>query len=168
MQISNGVKFLKRSKGFEILTKSPAQTKKLGKILAEEFLKTATKKALVLGLIGDLGGGKTTFLQGFAKGLGIKKRILSPSFVIMKKFKIPNSEFQILNSKFFYHIDCYRIENAKEILNLGFKKILFNPQNIVTIEWADRVRKILPKETLILRFEFVDQKTRKITIENLK
>jgi len=155
------VKLFKKNKRLKILTKSPAQTKKLGKILAGEFLKNPRKEALVLALIGDLGGGKTTFLQGFAKGLGIKEKILSPTFVIMKKFKIQNSKFKI-----FYHIDCYRIEKPKEILNLGFKEIISDPGNIVTIEWADRITRILPKDTKILKFKFVDRKTRKITIKN--
>ena len=132
------------------LTTTPRQTKKLGEILAKEVLKTKLKKgALIIGLEGDLGGGKTTFLQGFAKGLGIKEKILSPTFVIIKKFRIQNSEFRIQS---LYHIDCYRIENPKEILDLGFKEIISNSKNIVTIEWAERIQKILPKETIILKF----------------
>jgi len=165
------VKFFKKNKRFEILTRSPAQTKKLGKILAGEFLKISRKKALVLGLIGDLGGGKTTFLQGFAKGLEIKEKILSPSFVIMKKFKIPKKKTVhrlLFTVHWLYHIDCYRIEKPKEILNLGFKEIISDPRNIVTVEWADRITKILPKDTKILKFKFVDRKTRKITICNKK
>ena len=116
-------------------------------------------KALIFGLEGDLGGGKTTFLQGFAKGLGIKQRITSPTFIIFRKFKIKDSRF-----KNFYHIDCYRISKPKEILDLGFKEIISNSKNIVTIEWAERIQKILPRETIIIKFEFIDQKTRKITI----
>ena len=134
------------------LTTTPRQTQKLGEILAKEVLKTKLKKeALTLGLEGDLGGGKTTFLQGFAKGLGIKEKILSPTFVILKKFKIQNSKF-----KNFYHIDCYRIEKPREILDLGFKEIVSNPQNIITVEWADRIRKILPKKVIIIKFELLN------------
>jgi len=148
------------------LTTAPRQTKRLGEILAKEVLKTKLKKgALIIGLKGDLGGGKTTFLQGFAKGLGIKEKILSPTFVILKKFSISKERraggVQFSN---FYHIDCYRVEKPKEILDLGFKEIISNPENIVTIEWADRIDKILPEKTIIVNFEFVDQKTRKITI----
>lgn len=158
----------------EIFTTSPGQTKKLGKILAKEiwhFL--SSKKALVLGLEGDLGGGKTTFLQGLAKGLGIREKILSPTFVIMRKFPISNGarqsgrvagglEPQFLN---FYHIDCYRIEKSKEILDLGFKEIISNPKNIVAIEWADRIQKILPGDTIIFKFSLVAKKKRKIMIK---
>ncbi len=137
------------------LTTSPAQTKKLGEKLAEEILKKRLKKtAFVIGLRGELGGGKTTFLQGFAKGLGIKEKILSPTFVIMKKFKASKGEF--------YHFDCYRVSKAKELLDLGFKEIISNPENIVVIEWADRIKKIMPEDSVWIKFDFIDEKTRKI------
>ncbi len=143
-------------------TLKPAQTKKLGEILGREVLKaTPPKRALMIGLKGDLGGGKTTFLQGFAKGLGIKQRILSPTFVIMKKFDIKH---QTSKFKRLYHIDCYRIFKPQEILNLGFNQIVFSPENIVAVEWADRIFKILPRGTIILKFEFINEKTRGITI----
>ena len=142
------------------LTTVPWQTKKLGEILAKEVIKTKpSKRALVIGLEGDLGGGKTTFLQGFSKGLGIKQKITSPTFVIMRRYKIQNTGYKIQN---FYHIDYYRIEKPKEILDLGFKEIISNPKNIVAVEWADRIRKILPKKVIIIKFEFVDKTTRKI------
>jgi len=145
----------------EYLTKRAEETTKLGEKLAKKILKTKKESAFVLGLVGELGGGKTTFLQGFAKGLGVREKILSPTFVIMKKFSIFNLQFSN-----FYHIDCYRIEKSKEILNLGFKEIISSPQNIVAIEWAEKIRKILPKDALIIEFEFISKQERKITIEN--
>lgn len=146
------------------LTGSTAQTKKLGGKLGREILRRKPKeKGLVVGLIGELGGGKTTFLQGFAKSLGIKKKILSPTFVIMKKFKIPKRE----NFYWFYHIDCYRLQKPKELLDLGFKEIISNPKNIVAIEWAEKIKKTLPKDALILKFKFVDEKTRKIALSSV-
>ncbi len=145
---------------FQYLTANRFQTKKLGEILAKEILRTKIKKtAFVIGLEGDLGGGKTTFLQGFAKGLGVKEKILSPTFVILKRLKVQDGRF-----KDFYHIDCYRIQKPKEILDLGFKEIISNPKNIVAIEWADRIGKILPKNSIILKFEFIGQNKRKIII----
>lgn len=144
------------------LTKNSQETKKVGRILAQEILKKrrSQDQAIVLGLIGDLGGGKTTFLQGFAKGLGIQNRITSPTFVIMKRFRI--SRFIFHN---FYHFDCYRVKEPKELLDLDFEKIISIPQNIVAVEWADRVRDILPRDALILEFEFIDEKTRKIVLK---
>ena len=83
------------------ITKSYKQTQKLGENFAKEILKSPVNKgAIVLGLQGNLGGGKTTFLQGFAKGLNIKEKILSPTFVILKRFKITKSQ---TNSKFKIH-----------------------------------------------------------------
>jgi len=156
------------------LTNSPSQTKKLGEILAKEILsrpqlrdrikKPSLKgKAFVIGLRGDLGGGKTTFLKGFAKGLGIKEKILSPTFIIIRRLKINNLTMKQFTN--FYHIDCYRVQNSKEILDLGFKEIISNPKNIVAIEWAEHIRKILPRDVLILKFEFIKQNTRKIILE---
>jgi len=143
------------------LSKTSAQTKKIGECFAKKIRKTLFQnKALVIALQGDLGGGKTTFLQGFAKGLEIKEKILSPTFILIRKFEIQNSKFEN-----FYHIDCYRVEKPKEILDLGFKEIISNPQNIVAVEWADRIKKIIPKKTTWINFEFINKKTRKLLIK---
>jgi tRNA threonylcarbamoyladenosine biosynthesis protein TsaE len=154
------------------LTNSPAQTKKLGEILAREILTSSKKhggerkRALIIALVGNLGGGKTTFLQGFARGLRIKQKILSPTFIIMRKFKIDLSASRsVPKFKYFYHIDCYRIQKQKEILVLGLKKIVQRPQNIIAIEWADRIKEILPKDSLRLKFEFVNERARKIMLK---
>lgn len=139
------------------LTISPGQTQELGMALAREILKNNSRRAAIIALEGNLGGGKTTFLQGFAKGLGIKEKIISPTFVIQKRFKILNSRF-----KNFYHLDCYRIQKPEELLELGFKDIVSDPQNIIALEWADRIKKVLPKNMLWLRFEFINKNTRRI------
>jgi len=154
-------------------TNSPSRTKKIGESFAKNILKrNLAKRAVIFGLIGDLGGGKTTFLQGLARGLGIKQAITSPTFVIMRKLKIPQSGKSSLrygqNHKFknFYHFDCYRIQKPTEMLTLGFKGIISDPQNIVALEWADKIRKMLHKDSLMLEFEFVDKNTRKIIIRD--
>jgi len=142
------------------LTISPRQTQKLGENLAKKILRRRlTKTAFVVGLRGDLGGGKTTFLQGFAKGLRVKEKILSPTFNIFRRFQISSLRFQN-----FYHIDCYRIQKQKEILDLGFKEIVSNPRNIVAIEWAERIKKIIPKKTIWVNFKFVGKKRRRIFV----
>jgi len=145
------------------LSKSPTQTSELGKTLAKEILKTKTKKGLIIGLEGDLGGGKTTFLQGLAKGLEIKERILSPTFVILRRFKIKSPRFKNL-----YHIDCYRIRKPREILDLEFEDVISNPQHIVVIEWSDKIKKFLPKSSLILKFQFVNKNSREIWLTKRK
>jgi len=137
-------------------TRNQGETNRLAKILAQEIIKKPlkNKKALVIGLEGELGSGKTTFVKAFAKGLGIKKRLTSPTFVLMKNYKN------------FYHIDCYRIKSYKNILDLDFKEIIFNPKNIIIIEWAERVKKILPKDTLWIKFKILSEKERHVIISN--
>ena len=117
------------------------------------------KKAVVVGLVGELGSGKTVFAKGFAKGLGIKEIITSPTFVLLKKFKIKNLKF-----KNFVHIDAYRVEKVKELLDLGFKGLISDPKNVILIEWADRVKSILPKNYIQIKFKHIDKNRRKIWI----
>ena len=136
-------------------TKDLKETQKVGREFAR-YLSSRRKRgsvAVVLGLSGNLGGGKTTFLQGFAKGIGIKEKILSPTFVIMKKFKN------------FYHIDCYRLKNSKDILDLGWKEIIENPENIIAVEWPEKVKTLLPKDTILIKFKFINQDTREINFK---
>jgi len=138
----------------EISIQSGKEMQKIGMILAKEILFEKNRKALVIGLEGDLGSGKTTFVQGLAKGLGIKDKVTSPTFVIMKEYD------------FLYHIDCYRIK-SKDLLELDFKEIINQTNNIIVIEWAERVKKILPKNTIWMKFEYIDENKRKITYEKL-
>jgi len=130
------------------------ETNRLAKILAQEIVKKSLKNktVLIIGLEGELGSGKTTFIKAFAKGLGIKKRLTSPTFVLIKKYRN------------FYHIDCYRIKSYKDILALDFEEIISNPKNIVIIEWAEKIKKILPKNTIWLKFKIVSNKERIINI----
>ncbi len=143
-------------------TTSYKQTQKLGEKTAKEFLNAMLgKKALVIGLKGNLGGGKTTFLQGFAKGLGVKEKILSPTFVIMKRFGIKNKIF-----KNFYHFDCYRFDKPEDILELDFEEIISNPENIVAIEWPEKVKRVLPKNIIFIDFRFIDKNKREINFKS--
>jgi len=131
-------------------TDSSKETQKIAAGLAKKFLRAKTKRknALVFALMGELGSGKTTFVQGFLRGLGIKKKITSPTFVIAKNYKLKTK-----NYKQAYHIDCYRIKKADELLKLGLREVLENPQNIVLIEWAKKIKKILPKNFVWLKFK---------------
>lgn len=139
---------------YSIISTSPAQTQKIAKLLAKEL-----KGDEVICLTGDLGGGKTTFVQGLAKGLGIKEKITSPSFVLIKRYKIGTKG----KIKWFYHIDCYRLSNSQEILDLGFEEILSQKGVVVAIEWADRIKSILPKNKLNVKFEYISKNERKIS-----
>ena len=137
----------------EIITKSDKETQKLAGEMAQGMLKREDKGSLIIGLEGDLGSGKTTFIQGIAQGLGIKDKITSPTFVIMKKYPWEKGEF--------FHIDCYRIE-SEDLLELDFKEIVNQPGNIVMIEWAERVRDILPDNVVWMKFEHLGEDKRRI------
>ena len=143
------------------LFKSAAATKKFAAQLAKKIISNKSnfqrRTATIVALVGDLGAGKTTFVQGFARALGIKGRVISPTFLIFRVYRIPDlKSSRILRPasyiQRFYHVDAYRLHSPKEILALGFKKILANPENIVLIEWADKIKKILQKNTLWINF----------------
>ena len=141
-------------------TTSAEQTKKLGEEMGEEILAMRkSSHAVVLGLEGELGSGKTTFVQGLAKGLGIKERVLSPTFLVIKEFELHHTKKTML-----YHIDCYRLQSPQELLDLGFKSILANPKHVVVIEWADKVAEILPKDTKWMRLSVIDENTRELDV----
>ncbi|MEK7162357.1 MAG: tRNA (adenosine(37)-N6)-threonylcarbamoyltransferase complex ATPase subunit type 1 TsaE [Patescibacteria group bacterium] len=131
----------------KVITYSPLETKKLGELLAKEVLKTKNGNAVVVALEGNLGGGKTTFIQGFAEGLKLKNKITSPTFLIFRHYKL-----QTIRYKHFFHMDAYRIKKLSELEPLGFKKILSLPRSIVLIEWGERIKKALPKKTRWLEF----------------
>jgi tRNA threonylcarbamoyladenosine biosynthesis protein TsaE len=142
----------------QFLTEDYLETQDIGMALAETI--EVQDKAIVFGLKGDLGAGKTTFLQGFAKGLGIKEKVISPTFVIMNRFDIKKGKF-----KNFYHLDCYRIERAKEMENLGFEEIISDPKNIVCIEWPEKIKKILPPDLISISFNILEGDKREIIID---
>ncbi|MFA5878484.1 MAG: tRNA (adenosine(37)-N6)-threonylcarbamoyltransferase complex ATPase subunit type 1 TsaE [Candidatus Staskawiczbacteria bacterium] len=148
-------------KGKKYFTNSARQTQELGRDFAKKIKDNPLGKgAFVFGLSGDLGSGKTTFLQGFAEGLGVKEKILSPTFVIFKKFKINGKTV----FKDFYHIDCYRLSSGKDLLELRFKDMISDPKNIIAIEWPEIIEKILPKKTGIIKFKFVGEKKRAVVL----
>lgn len=131
---------------------SSAETKRFGKKLAESFAerksrRARSKHALVIALMGELGSGKTTFVQGFLLGFGVRSGGSSPTFILIKRYAVRHKLFADI-----YHVDAYRIRKPKEFLALGFRKILDDKKNIVLVEWAERVKKILPKKIIELRF----------------
>jgi tRNA threonylcarbamoyladenosine biosynthesis protein TsaE len=151
------------------LSKNASQTQKLaGKIAADLVIARGRKNAMVLALEGELGGGKTTFVQGLAKALGVKEKITSPTFVILKRFKIhdlsPSTSLRV-KFKNFYHIDCYRLNKPEELVELDFKKIIERPENLVVIEWAEKVKSLIPKEAVWVGFEWLSENERKIIIK---
>lgn len=122
-----------------------AQMERLGARVARQL---AGKRAplgthaKVVALVGDLGAGKTTFTQGFLRALGVKRRIISPTFLIIRPYALRSTFYDHA-----FHIDCYRLNNSRELFSLGFKEILKNPEHIVLIEWPELIKKYLPRDT---------------------
>ena len=142
------------------VTKNPKETQKIAEVFAREILSAKPESAIVIGLEGDLGAGKTTFTKGFAKGLGIKEEMKSPTFILMRIFQIPRSN----NQKHFLHFDAYRIDDAKEFAALGFKGLLKNKNNILLVEWSDRIKKLLPKNYFRFVFKHGEKNIREIKL----
>lgn len=141
------------------LSKSPIETRKIASTLIKKLTTKRNSQTVVIALEGELGAGKTTFVKGVARELGIKKNITSPTFVIMKKLEINNLKFESL-----FHIDAYRLKDHRGLISLGIKEILADPKNIVLIEWSDRVKKILPKKHIKIHLDHINTDERKIEI----
>jgi tRNA threonylcarbamoyladenosine biosynthesis protein TsaE len=95
---------------------------------------------VVFALSGELGTGKTAFVQGFLSGLGIRRRAISPTFILIRRFGRV------------YHMDAYRIKSPEEFAKLGWANILSDPRNIVLLEWADKVKRLVPKDAVWIKF----------------
>ncbi len=133
------------------------ELKKFAQIVAKTL-----KGGEILALSGELGAGKTTFTKFLLKELGIKSRIVSPTFVLMVPY--------VHKKTTYYHLDLYRTSSFKEIAALGLEELWGLKDNVFIIEWAERIKKHLPKNTIYLKFEVFSLKNteRKITIKNAK
>lgn len=133
-------------------------------------LKVSKNGATVVLLEGDLGSGKTTFVQALARELGIKNHITSPTFVLMKKYKIPRKgisscvalakQSQVKN---LIHIDAYRLNSGQDLLNLGWGELVSNPSNLIVVEWPEKVSDLWDGSEQKINFKFIDEKTRKMS-----
>lgn len=133
------------------ITNSFEETKFLGRKIAKDL-----KKGDFLAFYGDLGSGKTTFTQGLAEGLGIKRRITSPTFIIVRKYNIKEGDF--------YHIDLYRTQTKEDILGLGIDSLIKDKENIIALEWAEKISDFLPKKRIEINFNYLDENKREIII----
>lgn len=108
-----------------------------------------------------MGAGKTTFVQGLAKALGVEGNVLSPTFVLLKIYPLRTRAFKHL-----IHIDCYRLDSPRDLLPLGFKNLLRDKDAIIVIEWADRVRRIIPRHATWITFRHLSLHQRGIVIRS--
>lgn len=165
----------------KILSESPEETQKIASLLINTILKQKNLKrkqfclrrqALVISLEGNLGSGKTEFLKGIAKGIKLKEKIFSPTFLIMKRFTLKHKLFRAKREKrfpndsegflfkFLWHFDCYRLKKVSEMKELDFKEIIKNCQNIIFIEWGDKIKRFLPKNHWTIKFKIKGENKR--------
>ena len=133
-----------------MISKSPSETQRLGATLAKKLAsgKDYGKVPIQIDLIGDVGAGKTTFVQGMAQGLGLNHTVSSPTFTMIHQYEN------------LVHVDLYRVEKAIEFATLGLEDYLA-PGNILVIEWGEKGPK-LTGEKIEVRFEIVSERERKI------
>lgn len=148
-------------------TQNSKETRALGTKFA-----ISLKGGEVVCLYGNLGAGKTTFTQGLALGLGIPKNITSPTFILIREYQVNKTLTRNSSTRnslthqhiTLYHLDCYRLENSTDALSLGLSDLFNNPNNIIVIEWAERIKELLPERRIDIYFENVGDDERKIKI----
>ncbi|MDE2030696.1 MAG: tRNA (adenosine(37)-N6)-threonylcarbamoyltransferase complex ATPase subunit type 1 TsaE [Patescibacteria group bacterium] len=136
-----------------IVTKK--QLPKVAQDIIKKIHKIKSETATVIALKGDLGSGKTTLTQVIAQKLGVKENTISPTFVIMKKYKILDKQFENL-----IHIDAYRLKESSELLNLGWQKLLADKSNLIIIEWPERVPECIPEGAYTIELHHKEENTR--------
>ena len=152
----------------KFLSKSVPDTAKIVVDFLQKVQKYKNSQAVVVGLFGDLGSGKTTFTQAVGKYLGVKEIITSPTFVIekiylLKDIKKSHEEIsEIFTFERLIHIDAYRLESGQELLNLDFEDLLADPKNLILIEWPERVMDALPPDLVKINFKFISESEREI------
>tara|TARA_Y100001970_G_scaffold111315_1_gene138962 strand:+ start:1904 stop:2344 length:441 start_codon:yes stop_codon:yes gene_type:complete len=132
----------------EVICNSAQETKIFASRLSKKF-----QNGQVIALKGDLGSGKTTFSQGIAEGLGIEQHVGSPTFKLVSEYV-----GEILK---LYHVDCYRLNNADEFLNLGGENLLLPDNGITLIEWANVIQELLPEDVIEIVFSRIKGEPKK-------
>ncbi len=134
----------------DFISASPEETRCLAAQLASEL---APGDCLLL--IGELGVGKTTFVQGLAQGLGIRETVRSPTFILMREYR---GKFPL------YHFDAYRIKNLDELREIGFEDTV-RSQGITAIEWGEKTEGLLPQRCWRILIELLPDQRRRICVE---
>ena len=132
-------------------TVNPEETVRLG-----EDLSSYLEQGDVFALVGELSSGKTTFIQGILRGLNYLKPVTSPTFTLINEY---DAIYPVI------HIDCYREENLNRWIKVGFHDYI-NEENIVIIEWADKISSILPNDQIQINFMHKGQNRREIALQN--
>lgn len=146
-----------------IVSSSPRTTQALASTLAEEFMRhpPTLPHATIIALTGPLGAGKTTFVQAFARAMGVRRNLPSPTFVFIRRYALRGRHYRNL-----FHMDAYRVKRAtKKILApLGLLEEFKNPENLFLIEWAEHLGRALPPRTIRATFRHAKQAHERIVV----
>ena len=136
---------------YRITTRAPDETQKLGKKIGKWI-----EHPVVIGLSGDLGSGKTAFVQGLAEGLEVPGQyyITSPTFTLINEYP---GRFPL------FHIDLYRLDGISDLEDIGLDELLYD-QAVIAIEWAEKMSPDLPAEHLAMTFKITDDDYRRISL----
>jgi tRNA threonylcarbamoyladenosine biosynthesis protein TsaE len=139
----------------EIISNSAAQTFEIARLIGEKL-----KDGDLLALSGELGSGKTCFTKGLALGLGVSEeyQITSPTFTLINEYPARCK---------LYHFDVYRLSSYSEFEDLGYEEY-FAGDGVVVIEWAEKIAKLIPRDSIFINFEYVDKNSRRMIIRGLK
>lgn len=143
----------------KLTSESLEQTNKI----ASDFAKTL-KPGDVIALYGELGAGKTTFVQAVAQSLGIRRRIISPTYILVRNYPIPNTARSPLGGKTFSHIDLYRVQSHRDLRSVDLPEILEDPDNLTMIEWSEKAKDVLPKRRIDIHIVYKGKGQRELTI----
>ncbi|MBT7553082.1 tRNA (adenosine(37)-N6)-threonylcarbamoyltransferase complex ATPase subunit type 1 TsaE [bacterium] len=138
----------------EFITNNIKETNKVANDLA-----TNLESGQLITLSGNLGAGKTVFVKALAAGLGISETITSPTFVLMKSYKVEYKKIKQL-----IHVDCYRLDGIEDVSDIGLQDFLNDPQTLVVIEWADKLDNLPKKNRIDVKIESLGQDKRKVVI----
>ncbi len=133
-----------------VITADPEETVALGIELAQGL-----RDGDVVGLVGELGAGKTTLVQGIARGLFVRDRVSSPSFLLLRTYR---------GRLLLHHLDAYRISSPQELFEVGLDRYLPPEEGVTVVEWADKLLELMPKGAMWVELEILEDGRRRITI----
>lgn len=151
----------KRERTRAMIVATPMEMRRIAAMIVKKNALKPRKGALCIALSGELGSGKTTFVQGAGRSLGIARPLSSPTFVLMRAIALPRQKYGL---SALYHFDWYRLAGEGGIKTLGWDEIIRNPHNAVFVEWADRAAKLFPAYTVWIEFAHANGKQRTIRI----
>lgn len=148
------------------VTESAEETQKIGEALGIAYLEENVSRSeipRVIFLLGELGSGKTTFVRGIARGLGITTRLLSPTYIIVRRYSIP----KLSSESFLYHLDLYRTKGISDAQDVGIFEMLDDSNSITVIEWPEMMSGLLLPPRIECRLKCIEDDNHEVSIQRI-